>query len=702
MNFQTFESGDLFATVQPERETLPPATDLPPFRIGRGFCDRHGRAWIVKIEPVDTQGGLITRTVLIVGGPAPMAAINWTITIARESGATSAMDEHTVARWLADAPIADHPNPAQLLRDALAAQEAARLDRAERAAAVVVARERFADDLAKYAPAWAKAAIIAEQHEDDSDTMTDYHNHRTLRRVVIGWSKHERDLFPELRKAAAGFDETAHLADAPESAEHREKYSMGAGFYLKQGWRDCTGWAVKKRRIDWIKGDVLEFSDAAKGLPGPAAPAPAPRSIEGGGNSAGLFAIEQHTHSKKGFPMWICTMRERVERADYDRFLAAAKALGGWYSRPWGGTPGGFAFKSEAAARDFIGGEPGPDAGGDADAAPVSSRAPAPAVNPAAKLRDLADGMQSAIDSKFADRRSNTPKQQRQAATARQDGAQLERAQKILRALADCHDAGTVPACLARVTTKAAALELATEEIDRSNSGYYCAGFATGRPYDWARIGKPDAAERAAAAWALLDGSGDASRREADALRRKIDALKFAKIPGYFPTPADLVARMIDAADLPDGARVLEPSAGSGAIADALRDAGHAVDCIERHASLRAILADKGYKLIGGDFTDMSPPAYPAPLYDAVIMNPPFEHGQDCDHVARAWSFVKPGGALVAIMGAGVTFRQNSPYSTFRAWAESEGGEFVDIPAGAFKESGTGVASVMLTLRKGG
>jgi len=61
---------------------------------------------------------------------------------------------------------------------------------------------------------------------------------------------------------------------------------------------------------------------------------------------------------------------------------------------------------------------------------------------------------------------------------------------------------------------------------------------------------------------------------------------------------------------------------------------------------------------------------------------------------------VKPGGALVAIMGAGVMFRSTKPYSGFRAFVEAQGGAFEDIPAGTFKESGTGVASVLLTMTK--
>ena len=60
-------------------------------------------------------------------------------------------------------------------------------------------------------PAWAVAAIIAEEHRDTSDAMSDYHGSATERTVFLAWSKHERDLFPEMRRAAQKFPETAHM-----------------------------------------------------------------------------------------------------------------------------------------------------------------------------------------------------------------------------------------------------------------------------------------------------------------------------------------------------------------------------------------------------------------------------------------------------------------------------------------------------------
>src|SRR3546814_11051980 len=64
-------------------------------------------------------------------------------------------------------------------------------------------------------------------------------------------------------------------------------------------------------------------------------------------------------------------------------------------------------------------------------------------------------------------------------------------------------------------------------------------------PYDWREVAKN---AKGAAAWGLLSAAVDPARMQAEELRQRLDALRFAKIPGYFPTPAELIARMIDAA----------------------------------------------------------------------------------------------------------------------------------------------------------
>jgi hypothetical protein len=103
-----------------------------------------------------------------------------------------------------------------------------------------IGRER----LEKLIPTDAKAVIVAELHEDDSDRMTDYFNYRTIKTIILGFSTHTRDLFSEMRKHAVNFEETAHLAEENEKYEHREKYTGGAGYYL--GKNVYSGWIIRK------------------------------------------------------------------------------------------------------------------------------------------------------------------------------------------------------------------------------------------------------------------------------------------------------------------------------------------------------------------------------------------------------------------------------------------------------------------------
>ncbi len=312
-----------------------------------------GLAYVVDVKPCERA------TFTLIGGPAPMTRDRFTITAANAGGYVGELSENIAAPMIERArglpPISEQA-AAELWETAKAAKaESYRRNLAE-AEESNRRRDLARAEIAKHQPAWAQAAIVATLEHDDCDSMTDYFNVTSSRRVIIGWSKHTRDLFPEMRKAAAAYPTTAYLADAPESAEHREKYSMGGGYYLKAGSRYCSGWKVSKERLgQYFGGADYEIADCAKAAPPTdEKPAPAPTG-ENGGNVAGLFRISQHTHTKKGWQMWICELAERVERADFDRFLSAAKERGGWYSRAWQGTPAGFAFKSEAAARAFAG-----------------------------------------------------------------------------------------------------------------------------------------------------------------------------------------------------------------------------------------------------------------------------------------------------------------------------------------------------------
>lgn len=335
------------------------AFDIARDRLAIGTpCDRPGGSEVAYIVAIAKAEG---ATFTLFGGAEPMSRDRLTLTLASESGVISEVSENIAAPMIYRArhvPPISEAEAADLWERAKVAQAETRRRIAEEQAAAANAREKAKADLAQIAPPWAQAAIVAELQQDDSDSMTDYYGHKTTRTVVIGWSRHTRDLFAEMRKAAATFAETADLATAPASAEHREKYSMGAGFYLKNGYRHSSGWCVKKARLSWLNVAGLEFSEDARAWASMTGRTPTGEGAAPIGEG-GRFSISQHTHTKKGFAMWICTLADRVERDEFDRLNAAAKALGGWYSRPWGKTPGGYAFKSEESARAFVAAEGG-------------------------------------------------------------------------------------------------------------------------------------------------------------------------------------------------------------------------------------------------------------------------------------------------------------------------------------------------------
>lgn len=162
----------------------------------------------------------------------------------------------------------------------------------------------------------------------------------------------------------------------------------------------------------------------------------------------------------------------------------------------------------------------------------------------------------------------------------------------------------------------------------------------------------------------------------------------------FFPTPAELVARIIDLAEIEPDMLVLEPSAGTGNIAIQLRDRGARVECIEMNEKHCRQLRSLGLTYWCSDFTK----TLASRRFDRVVMNPPFSKKQDVQHVQHAIGHLKPSERLVAIMSQGTRFRQDSTIRSFHAYVERTAAAYswLDVPAGAFAESGTNVATTIL------
>ena len=191
----------------------------------------------------------------------------------------------------------------------------------------------------------------------------------------------------------------------------------------------------------------------------------------------------------------------------------------------------------------------------------------------------------------------------------------------------------------------------------------------------------------------------DAEAEQKKAIRQKEIELANSKIDGFFPTPKNIVEKMLDEADIKKGEIVLEPSAGKGNIADEIRTRypDNALEVAEINGSLAELLKEKGHNVVGNDFLATNK------KYDKIIMNPPFEKLQDIDHVKHAYDMLNPGGRLVAIMSESPFFNSAKKAEVFRTWLEDVGGVSEKLPENSFKNSerSTGVNTRLVVIDKG-
>jgi hypothetical protein len=152
--------------------------------------------------------------------------------------------------------------------------------------------------------------------------------------------------------------------------------------------------------------------------------------------------------------------------------------------------------------------------------------------------------------------------------------------------------------------------------------------------------------------------------------------------------------------------RYLEPSAGKGALAHALRRqcgelVGASIDCFEPLDDNRKALFEAGFNLLGRDFLEFDPLSQDD-LYDGIVANPPFSKRADVIHITRMLDWLKPGGRLAAIASSGVKHRNDGRGREFRALIERHGGVILDNAEGSFLHAGTGVRTVRILLTKDG
>ncbi len=161
--------------------------------------------------------------------------------------------------------------------------------------------------------------------------------------------------------------------------------------------------------------------------------------------------------------------------------------------------------------------------------------------------------------------------------------------------------------------------------------------------------------------------------------------------PDYYPTPYDVVDRMMRLAPAPDQTcYALEPSAGDGRIALRMAATGYVVHCCETNYQALQILGQQGLTIAGSDFME-----YDQETYHLIIMNPPFSRRQWIAHVKHAYDLLKPSGRLVSVVPYGYGDRQGDwAQAMFNGWLKDW--SLDPLPDNSFEDTATKTAILVI------
>lgn len=171
----------------------------------------------------------------------------------------------------------------------------------------------------------------------------------------------------------------------------------------------------------------------------------------------------------------------------------------------------------------------------------------------------------------------------------------------------------------------------------------------------------------------------------------------------YFATPEPVGLKMAEWAGIRPGDKVLEPSAGHGAIARWFPSTAEntAIEPSNELASRLAMVFDGAVKQ--QRFEDLN---VGANKYDAIVMNPPFGHGGSTaiEHLDKAVKHLRDGGRVVALIPTGP-----AADAKFDKWYQGPDGEGrsdaylaadIKLPAVTFERAATKVMARIVVLDK--
>lgn len=149
--------------------------------------------------------------------------------------------------------------------------------------------------------------------------------------------------------------------------------------------------------------------------------------------------------------------------------------------------------------------------------------------------------------------------------------------------------------------------------------------------------------------------------------------------------------------------RILEPSAGSGDLADGiLRKWGFLtednIDCVELNMENQNKLKSKGYIVMCSDFLHYNP----AEKYDLIIAAPTYKDNVDVEHIMHMydWCLDKNGGRLISLTYPAWTMGNKPNQIKFRKWLEDKRYYMVMLKDNSFVENHETQPSMIIVIDK--
>lgn len=168
----------------------------------------------------------------------------------------------------------------------------------------------------------------------------------------------------------------------------------------------------------------------------------------------------------------------------------------------------------------------------------------------------------------------------------------------------------------------------------------------------------------------------------------------------YFATPEPVGYKMVEWANINQGDKVLEPSAGHGAIARFFPERTD-VTMVEPSYDLsqRAALSNGSARIVNEQFEDL----HLTNKYDAIVMNPPYGSGGKTaiEHLAKAAKHLRNGGRVVALIPrGGLADKRLEAFLTSEDAADLHMVADITMPPSTFGRAGTSVATHVVVLEK--